>query len=179
MLDFAGAALPSRTEPDEPVLTLDHKNGRKFQVVVPLEPQTSKLFVEEARKSHRTQDMLHAEVHRLGMLQCLAVTQPKAYLCVANQKKICLATPALNMPQTLALGRLTGINGTQMSKMRSFLKNVGNADLKLSKKEIDRIDHDVGNHKRTPPPSFNTFTLEWSSTSGKSNKKKPQEACSY
>jgi len=159
------------------VLTLEHKNGRKFRVVVPPESQSPKSFVEEAKRSRWINDMLHTDVLRRGMLQHLAVTQPKAYLRVAHQKKIRVSTHALNTPQTLALGRLTGINGTQMSKLRSFLKHVGNAELKLSKKDIERIDHDVGIHKCTPAPVFNSFTLEWSSVTGKNNEKKPPETC--
>ena len=159
------------------VLTLEHKNGRKFKVVVPPEAQSPNAFVEEAKRSRWIIDMLHTEVHRRGMLQYLAATEPRTYLRVANQKKIRVNGYALNTPQTLALGRLTGINGTQMGKLRSFLKNVGKAELKLTKKEIERIDHDVGLHKCTPPPMFNSFTLEWSTTRGNNVDKKPPEKC--
>ena len=160
-------------------LTLEHKNGRKFRVVLPPDSQSTKSFVEDAKKTHWVKDMLHTDTHHRGMLEYLASTQPEAYVRVANDKKIRVSTAVLNTPETLALGRLTGINDLQMSKMRSFLKNVGKADLKYNKKEIARIDNDVGLHKAMPDASFGNYMLEWAITKGKGNEKKLPESCSF
>jgi len=161
------------------VITLEHKNGRKLRAILPPDTQSSKSFVEEAKKSRWITEMLHSDMHRRGMLLYLAQTIPDVYVRVANQKKITMQSAALNTPQTLALGRLTGINNTQMAKLRSFLRTVGQAELKFSKKEIARIDGDVGLNDTLPDPIFNTYTLEWATTSGKGAEKKPPENCSY
>jgi len=167
------------TSKSERVLMLEHKNGRKCRVVVPPDSHTSKRFVEEAKKSRWINDMLYNEQHRKGMLLHLAQTHPATHQRVANQKKITTQSAVLNAPQTIALGRLAGINDTQMTKMRSFLKNVGKAELKMSKKEIRRIDADVGLNSTMPEVHFNTYTLEWATTSGKSAEKKAPETCPY
>ena len=122
--------------------------------------------------------MLHTDVQRKGMLLYLAATQPSVCVRVANQKKITMQSAALTTPQTLALGRLTGINDLQMWKLRSFLKNVGKAGLKLSKSEVTRLDGAVG-LKNMPDAVHDNCTLEWATTSGKGNEKKLPEQCSF
>jgi len=159
----------------ERVITLEHKNGRKLRVILPPESTTSSSFVEEARRTRWAQQLLHSHVQQKGMLLHLALRHPAAYVSVANQKKLQLQSPVLSTPQTLALGRLTGINGTQMSKLRSFLKTVGKVDLKCSKKEIGCIDTDVGLHVTMPAPTFSNCTIEWATTSG--HEKKLPEQC--
>ena len=161
------------------VVTLEHKNGRKFCIILPPECQSLKAFVEEAKKSQWMRDMLHTDIQKRGMLLCLAQTHPEKHLRVANQKKMAVNTHALNTPQTLALGCLSGINDTQLQKIRSFLRNIGKTELKHSKKEIERIDADVGLHKSMPVPLCSNCTLEWSTTSGKGVEKKPPEQCSF
>ena len=160
-------------------LTLEHKNGRKLRVILPPESTTAKAFVEEAKKSRWIKELLPSDVHQKGMLQYLAVTHPAVYVRVANQKNITLQSAVLSTPQTIALGRLSGINDTQMSKIRSFLKNVGKAELKYSKSEICRFNRDVGLHPSMPQPIFNNYTLEWATTNGKGVEKKLPEACNY
>ena len=123
--------------------------------------------------------MLYSEVHQEGMLLYLAHKDPGNYVSIANQKKLVLQSAVLNTPQTLALGRLAGINNQQMERLRSFLRTVGKAELKYQRSKITRIDHAVGIHPATPEPIFNKFTLEWATTSGKDVKKKLPEQCSY
>ena len=159
------------------VLTLEHKNGRKFRVILPPDSQSAKAFIDDAKKTQWVNMMLHSESQRRGMLLCLATTQPKAYLRVGEQKKIRITMSALNTAQTLALGRLAGINDTQLARVRSFLKHVGKTELKHSTKELARIDRDVGLHK-CMPATFNTYTMEWSATGAKGVEKKPPETCS-
>lgn len=163
----------------ERVLTLEHRNGRMFRVVLPPDSRSSNSFVDDAKKSRWINQMLYSDQKKRGMLLYLAQTQPDIYVHVANQKKITLQSAVLKTPQTLALGRLTGINDTQMSKLRSFLKHVGKAELKLSKKEVICIDTDVGLYSNLPQPTFGTYNLEWSMTSGANVEKKLPEACSY
>jgi len=104
------------------VLTLEHRNWRKLCVILPPESQTSNAFVDEAKKSCWVNDMLHSEVQQQGMLLCLAQAHPDVCLKVGKQKRINLQKSALSTPQTIALGRLTGINDSQLQKIRSFLK---------------------------------------------------------
>ena len=161
------------------VLTLEHRNGRKHQVVLPQESTSVKAFTEEERKSWWTNDMLYSNVKKHGMLMHLTWTPPENFCRVANQKKLLLNEEALNTPQTLALGHFAGLNNTQISKLRSFLKNAGKVELKHSKKEITRIDASVGLHKSLPLPNFNTYMFKWSTTTGKGLEKKPSESCNY
>ena len=167
------------TSKQERVLTLEHRNGRKFRVLIPPESQTSKTFVEEAKKSRWITQLLHNEQHRKGMLLYLAQHHPATYVRVANQRKVTIQSAVLNTPQTVALGRLPGINNTQMTMLRSYLRTVGKCELKMSKKELMRIDKDVGLDKTMPDVHFDTYTLEWASTSGKSGEKKPPETCPH
>ena len=85
----------------------------------------------------------------------------------------------LSTPQTLALARLTGINDTQMSNLRSFLKHIGRAELELKQTEVLRIDNDVGIHKAMPTASHADFVMEWATASGKGGEKKAPEVCNY
>ena len=62
------------------VLTLEHKNGRKFRVMLPPDSQSTKAFVDDARKTQWINDMLHADTHQEGMLQCLATARPETCL---------------------------------------------------------------------------------------------------
>jgi len=78
------------------VLTLDNKNGRKFSVVLPPDSTTSKSFVDDAKKSHWINQMLHTDEKKHGMLLYLAQTQRDACVCVANQKKILMQSSVLN-----------------------------------------------------------------------------------
>lgn len=91
-------------------------------MILPPESQTSNTFVDEAKKSCWVNDMLHSEVQQQGMLLCLAQAHPDVCLKVGKQKRINLQKSALSTPQTIALGRLTGINDSQLQKIRSFLK---------------------------------------------------------
>jgi len=153
------------------VPTLEHWNGRKFRVVLP-----SKSFVEEAKKSRRVKDLLHNDVHKRGMLLCLAQTIPNICCEVANQKKTTQQSAVLSTPETLALGRSTGLNNTQMSELRSHLRNIGKGVLSCNKKELARIDHDVGLHNM-PEAIFDSCTVEWAKVA--SSEKKPPETCSF
>jgi len=142
------------------VLMLEHKNGRKFRVILPPDASTSKSFLEEAKRTQWVKQMLHSDPHLEGVLLCLAQTQPAKHVSVAEKKKIRITSQALDTSQTLALGRLTGVNDTQMYKLRSFLRHVGNAELKLSSAEVARIDRDVG-LDFMPEANFNTHAIEW------------------
>jgi len=163
----------------EQVITLEHKNGRKLRIILPPESTTSQAFVDEAKKTRWVQKLLHSDVQQKGMLLHLALKHPVSYVSIANQKKLQLQSAILSTPQTLALGHLSGINGTQMEKLRSYLKNVGKADLKYGKREILRIDNNVGLHSTTPAPVFSNYTHEWATTSGKGVEKKPLEQCQF
>lgn len=105
------------------VLQLEHKNGRKLRTFIPPDSQSTKAFVDEAKQSRWINDMLHTNVQRDGMLTYLAKTEPEACSEVAKTRKLCLNAEVLDTPQTLALARLTGINDTQMCKLRSFLSH--------------------------------------------------------
>jgi len=169
----------SIVETNQRTLILEHKNGRKLRLFVPPDSKSTKSYMEEASKSQWINHMLHSDVQRKGLLMYLAKTQPGDYLKVAKQKKLHVAKAALTTPQTMALGRLTGINNTQMSKLRSFLHVVGHADLKLYKADIARIDQDVGLHVMMPSATFDNYTLEWSSTAGHNVSNKAPEHCSF
>jgi len=161
------------------VFTLEHRNGRKLRVIIPPDSQTSKGFMEDAKKSRWVTEMLCNQLQIEGMLLYLATNEKAIYIRVAEQKKIRITSEALDTPQTLALGHLTGINDTQMSKLRSFLRHVGNAELKLTKTEVLRIDRDVGlSPTAMPTATFDTYTFEWSAT-GTSNEKKLPETCTF
>jgi len=164
---------------NQKVLTLEHKNGRSFRVILPADSQSTKSFIDDAKKTRWVDQMLCTDVHREGMLVYLAKTVPDVYLKVAEVNNIRVQTEVLTTPQTLALGRLTGVNDTQMSKLRSYLKHIGNVDLKLSKKEVERIDRSVGLNELTPRATYNQFTLEWCTTKGTNREKKPPEDCHY
>ena len=56
------------------VIMLEHKNGRKLRVIVPPDSQTDKSFVDDAKKTHWINDMLHSESHR----RCLLYTSDAA-----------------------------------------------------------------------------------------------------
>ena len=171
--------LHERFVQKERVLPLEHKNGRRLGVILPPDLQTSMSFVEEAKRSNWIQEMLYSDVHQKGMLLHLAQEHPSINVSIANQKRSLLQCPMLSTPQTLALGRLAGINNQQMERLRSFTRTVGKADLKYQKKEIARIDTDVGIHPTNPEPVFRKHTLEWATTSGSDVKKKLPEQCSY
>ena len=164
---------------NERVLVLEHKNGRRLRLFIPPDCQNTKSFVDEAKRTHWINDMLHNDVQRDGVLLYLAKTQPETYLKVANARKLRISPEVLNTPQTIALGRLCGLNDTQMAKLRSFLNHVGKAELKLVRTEVSRIDREVGLHPNTPVPTFDTFLLEWSTTKSKGVEKKLPEHCSY
>jgi len=124
--------------------------------------------------------MLHNDTQVEGMLLYLSTTQTETYIRVAEEKKLRITSEVLDTPQTLALGHLTSINDTQMSKLRSFLKHVGNAGLKLSKREVIRIDRDVGLTPTVmPTATFQSYTFEWSSARLSANDKKPPEICTF
>jgi len=161
------------------LLVLEHKNGRKLCVFIPPDCQSIKAFLDEAKRSRWINDMLYTEVQRQGMLMYLAKTNPDDYLKIALKKKLRVTSEVLSTPQTMALGRLTGIKNTQMAKFRSFLKHVGNAELKWAKAELSRIDRDVGLHSIVPSATCDTYALEWSTTSAKGVEKKAPEHCSF
>ena len=167
------------TSKQERVILLEHKNGRKYRVIIPPDCHTSKSFVEQAKKSRWIKQMLYNEQLRQGMLLHLAQTHPATYVQVANQKKVTIQSAVLNTPQTIALGRLTGMNNTQMTTLRSHLRNVGKCELKMTKKEVLRIDTDVGLDMTMPDVHFDTCTFEWATKSGKGGEKKPPETCPY
>jgi len=164
---------------EEKALTLEHKNGRKLWVMLPPDSQSAKTFVDDAKKTGWINQMLCTEIHREGMLVYLAKTYSETCLRVGKEKNLPLQTEVLTTPQTLVMGRLTGVNDTQMAKLRSHLKHIGNIELKLTKKEVDRIDRSVGINELLPHVVFESFTLEWCTTKGKSVEKKPPEECNY
>jgi len=86
-------------------------------VTLPPDTQTSLAFVEEAKRSQWVTGLFHVAVHQLGMLLHLAQTVPDVHLNVANHKKITTQSAALSTPPTMALGCLTGVNDTQMTKL--------------------------------------------------------------
>ena len=172
--------LHKRLENNQRVLVLEHKNGRKLRVFVPPDSQSAKAFLDDAKKTRWINDMLCTEAQREGMMVYLAKTQPDEYIKVANSRKLRVFSEVLNTPQTIALGRLTGINDKQMAKLRSYLSHVGNAELKLVKKEVNRIDKDVGNvAEAAAAATFDTCNLEWSTTNRKGVEKKLPEQCSF
>jgi len=65
-----------------------------------------------------------------------------------------------------------------MAKLRSCLNHVGNAELKLIKSEVNRIDKDVGlainNNTDASSAIFDTCALEWSTTNRKELKRSRQ-----
>ena len=169
--------LHKRILQKERVLSLEHRNGRLLWVILPPDSAAAKAFVEEAKRSKWMQEMLHSEVQQQGVLMCLAQQHPATCVSIGNEKKLLLQAAVLTTPQTVALGRLTGLNNSQMEKLRSFLRTVGKCELKHCKSEILRMDNDVGLHESTPQPQFDKCTLEWATVPGKGNDKKPPESC--
>jgi len=170
-------------ERNQRVLFLEHKNGRKLRAFVLPDSHSSEAFVGDAKKTRWTNDMLCTDAHREGMLIFLAKTVPEEHIKVANKRKLHVVPRLLDTPQTVALGRLTGINDTQMAKLRSCLSHIGNAELKLAKAEANRTDRDVGltssNNADASSAVFDTCALEWSTTNRKGVEKKLLEHCCF
>jgi len=124
--------LHKRLLNNQRVLLLEHKNGRRLRVILYPDAQSIKSFVDEAKRSQWVNKMLHSDVQKEGLLVFMVKTQPDMHLRVAKERKLRVTVSVLNTPETLALGRLTGVNDTQMCKLRSFLRHVGNAELQLS-----------------------------------------------
>ena len=93
------------------------------------------------------------------MLSYLAHNEPESYKEVAQQKRLQLNACALDTSQTVALGRLLGLNDQQLQQMRSYMKRIGKVELRHSKKELFDIDTEVG-LDHIPEPVFGTFTYE-------------------
>jgi len=127
-------------------------------------------------------DMLHNDVHIQGVLMHLAQPHPDEHFHVGNIKNSGAMIEAADTPQTLALGRLAGVNDAQMGKLHSFLRHIGNTELKLKKREANRIGKAVGLDAATPTTTtFGSFALEWATASGTGieKPKKPQEHCNF
>ena len=161
------------------VITLEHKNGRKFRVVFPPDSQSTKSFMDEASRSRWVDDLLWNGVQQTGMLLYLAKAVPNECLRVATEKKIRVKTEVLNTPQTLALQRHCRINDKQLSKCRSFLHHLGGVELQCSLNDIKRIDHEVGLNENLLDATFGSYTLEWAVIRGDGNQKKLPEVCPY
>jgi len=97
---------------NERVLQLEHRNGRRLRVILYPDALTTKSFVDEAKKSQWVNQMLYKSSQKEGMLVYLLKTAPDIYFEVAASKKLRVTVTVLDTAETLALGRLTGINDT-------------------------------------------------------------------
>jgi len=75
-------------EKNQRALVLEHKNGRKLRVFVLSDSQSTKAFVDDAKKTQWINDMLCSPAQREGMLIYLAKTEPHDYIKVANSRKL-------------------------------------------------------------------------------------------
>ena len=156
----------------ERVFELKHRNGRRLLVVLPPDTQAGTTFDDEARKTNWVQIMLNTDERVEGMLLHLAKSHPKTFIKVGHQRRLSTTPLALTTVQTMALGRVAGLNDVRLKKLRSFLRQVAGINIQLAQKEIDRIDIQVGLH-RTKEAIFGSHLHQWSQSKGK--EKKPPE----
>jgi len=112
------------------------------------------------------------------MLMHFARTKPNKCARIGRQRRLNVNSPVLVTTQTVAMARLTGLNDTQLKKVRSHLKHVGAVDLKLSKKELTEIDNTVGMDTETSV-AHGCHTCEWATSEAKGKEKKPPEVCEH
>lgn len=156
-------------EKKERVFQLEHRNGRRLLVVLPPDTLSVAAFDDEARRTSWVSTMLNTEERLEGMLLHLAKNHPDMYVQVGKRRRLSMKTVALNTAQTVALARVGALNDVRLRSVKSFLQKVGAVNLKLSAKELDKIDVNVGLH-RTKAAVFGSYMHEWSRTKGKEKK---------
>jgi len=113
------------------------------------------------------------------MLLHLARSNPKTYERIGRKRRLDMNNTALVTTQTVAMARMSGLNDTQLRKMRSFLKHMGNVDLKLSAKQLKEIDATVGIQETEPSVVFGSHAFEWATSSAKGKDKRAPELCEH
>ena len=163
------------------VFPLHTNNGKTLLVVLPPDTKTKASFIDKAKRTRWIDDMLEdgdSDNKRQGILSYFARQNPTGYKATAEEERLQLTPTALETHETVAMARLLNLNDQQLQLMRSYLRRMGQVELKYSKKDLIAIDNEVG-LDFIASPVFGSFTYEWASSANKSKKKTPPEKCLF
>jgi hypothetical protein len=163
-------------EKKERVFTLEYKNGRRMLVVLPPDTQSAATFEEEANRTGWIETMLNNQEKTIGMLTYLAKKAPDTYGQIGSKRKLLTQPIVLDTAQTVALARVGNLNDDRLAKVHSFLRQVGEVDLKHAAAELKAMDSTVG-LERTTNVTFGRYVHEWTTDSTK--EKKPPELIEF